>query len=408
MSGSPFRRAGIDVGAKSLHLAFSYAKTDPIHTIDLTDPLWLSRLLELFEPGDWAALEPTGWHYAAPIMQALDHAGVRVLIVEHRMTQKIRDLKVSGIKNDRTDAKALAYLAHHHDQEQFLGVSEAKPKLQAAAMGLRMMIHAYMRADKERTRAKNRIRQLAHSQSPTLAAYMTPYLHAVERGYGTPAALHYLATWLQSIDSEPRRRDRVYPDGYKTPGKRAALYELAGSIAPWQGNEVIAEVIAEELDALRAIEERAERLRAQVESIAVKEPFGEITSLWLSMPNVGLLLCAMLHGATRGLAAHMTPEQFRASVGSHPRVSASGVSAESIRAAGGFRPAKRMLYLCEMSLIQAGNNPVAAVFAHHKARGEKYAMQKARAKLVNILSGIARSGHPYDPSRHGFYDVQGV
>jgi hypothetical protein len=48
-----------------------------------------------------------------------------------------------------------------------------------------------------------------------------------------------------------------------------------------------------------------------------------------------------------------------------------------------------------MNLIAQADNPVARYFEKHKARGHKFAMAATRAKLVNVLSGIARNGTPY-------------
>jgi hypothetical protein len=52
------------------------------------------------------ACEPTGWHYSAPVIAVLHHTGCKVLQVEHRVTRHVRELRVSAIKNDGTDALA--------------------------------------------------------------------------------------------------------------------------------------------------------------------------------------------------------------------------------------------------------------------------------------------------------------
>jgi hypothetical protein len=157
-------------------------------------------------------------------------------------------------------------------------------------------------------------------------------------------------------------------------------------------------VIEDEVATWREITDRKERLRARIEIAAMQPPFRAVTELWLTVPNVGLLLCARLHAATRGMAAELTPEQFRARVGSMPVLSESGNTAETKAAKAGFRPAKRDLYLACLTMIQRGIEPIASTFEYHKARGERFAMHKTRAKLVNVLSGIARSGKPYDPA----------
>lgn len=401
MSGHIHNFFGIDVGAETLHVASSYVITAPVFEISLQDPLWYKRLTEMIAPGDTVALEPTGWHYAAPVIGLLKQIGADVLLVDHRTTQHARNLKVSGVKNDRTDAKALCFIATNMQRDSFLGVTMINPEIQQSAMSLRMLIWSFMRADKERTRSINRLRQLAHSTFPYLDFELKTYLHAVYAGAPTPAAMHALAHELKLIDAVPRLKDRAYPEAYRTPSKRAALYAMVDAVPVWAGNDTLAQVITIEAGIYADANPRAERLREQIEAIAVQPPFGEITALWMTMPGVGLTLCATLHAATRGLAACLPPEQFRSSVGSHPRRSESGAKRESRKSLNGFRPAKRSLHLAMMGMISKRDNAVAEAFAYYKTRGDKYAMQKARAKLVNILSGIARSGKPYDPAIAG-------
>ena len=391
---------GIDCGVDVLHCALSSDKRTPVHEIDLTNPAWHERLTKLTQPGMVAALEPTGWHYAAPVIAALTAAGVRVLLVDHAVTGKQRDLKVAGIKTDKTDAKALAYIAADHLIEPYKRVREIDPARIGAAMALRMLIHGYNRADKERTRSINRMRQLAHSIAPVLSQSLTVYMRALALGISSVSELRRLATYCREIDADMKaqRATVAYPEMFKRADSRSKLYALVEALPSWADNPIAAEALLEEYRFYEIASERKDALIVRLEQAAYAPMFAHVTEVWLTIPGASAVRCAILHSATRGEADRMTPNQFKASVGTFPAREQSGAVTRTNAGRSGLRAAKRELHLWTMFLIKDGNNPIAATFAYHKARGEKYAMSKAKAKLAVILSGIARSGAPYNPN----------
>jgi transposase len=390
---------GIDCGADVLHCALSSDKSAPVHQIDLSDPAWHKRLAALTSPGMIAALEPTGWHYAAPVIAALAVAGVRVLLVDHAVTGKQRALKVSSSKTDKTDAKTLAYIAAGHLLEPYKQVREINPTKITAAMALRMLIHSYMRADKERARAVNRMRQLAHGIAPVLDHSMGVYMRAIHIGAGHPSALRRLAETCRSIDADvqEKRASLNYPEGFERADWRAKLYTLVEELPDWADNPIAVEALFEEYRAYRLADERKEALKARLEYAARAPIWRHITDAWMTVPCASLVRCAVLHSATRGVADQMTPDQFKASVGTFPRVEQSGAFSQTTAGRSGLRAAKRELHMWVLQLIRLNNNPIAQTFQRHKQAGDKYALSKAKAKLANILSGIARNGQPYDP-----------
>lgn len=344
-----------------------------------------------------AALEPTGWHYAAPVIGALTHAGVRVLLVDHAVTGKQRDLKVAGIK---TDAKALCYIAADHLIEPYKHVREIEPDRIAAAMALRMLIHGYNRADKERTRAINRMKQLAHSIAPVLAQSFTVYIRALAEGAANPDELRRLAAYCQGIDADiaDHRATLPYPEQFNRADWRAKLYALIDALPSWANSPLAAEALLEEYRAYEIASERKAALTARLEQAAYAPPFARVTDAWMTVPGASLARCAVLHSAARGVADQMTPDQFKASVGTFPRREQSGAFTRSAAGRSGLRAAERELHLWTMILIKDGDNAVAETFARHKASGDKFAMSKAKAKLAVLLSAIARSGAPYNPN----------
>lgn len=68
----------------------------------------------------------------------------------------------------------------------------------------------------------------------------------------------------------------------------------------------------------------------------------------------------------------------------------------------GYRPARAALHIWTMALLDKGAppNPIRDYWQKAKADSHRYAYQAARAKLVRLIAGIARSGQPfqYTPS----------
>lgn len=400
MSIPTARAYGIDVGADRLHVADSHDKKSKVYILELEDPNWWRRLAEMIAPGDIVALEPTGWHYAAPVMAVLQQIGARILLVEHRVTGKMRDMKQAGGKNDRTDARALQFLASTHDREAWHGVNDAAFTERAPAMSLRMLMFSYRRADKEVTRTNNRLRQMAHSIFPALDQHLETYKRALSIGVAAPCELRAFVAQLRAIDAIPKKRERVYPDEYDHGGTRAPLYGMVDKLPDWLENDFLPPIILDDYRTLARAEKRKSELTREIDAMIWQAPFAELTELWMSVPLMGAITCAGIHAATRGMARVMEAGEFRSVLGSHPVLKASGVVEKTKVTFNGFRPAKAYLHMLVMNLIRSGENPVNDTYQYHKARGEKFARQKARSKLVNILYGIARTGTPYNADLH--------
>lgn len=220
---------GIDIGADAIHVATSYEPRDKVQVIALTDTDWFEQLSAIVHVGCIVALEPTGWHYSAPIVAALQQIGALVLRVEHRITGKVRELRISGAKRDLTDAQALCYIATHQARDQFRGVRPAEPETENRVTALRLLVWSYVRATKEKTRTQNRIRQLAHSIWPSLDNRLEIYLRAVKHGAATPAELRALVADLKEVDAAKGHKQK-YPTSYNHKTSRANLYSLVETL----------------------------------------------------------------------------------------------------------------------------------------------------------------------------------
>jgi transposase len=391
---------GIDIGATNLHVALSPHPKIPVEVIDLTDPRWFERLINLIPPNAAVAFEPTGGHYSAPLLAVLDQIGCTALQVEHRTTNRARDYRISGVKKDMTDAQALCYIAL---QWQIgtppRGVRKADPTALAKVRGLRVLVWAYFRANKECTRSTNRLKQIAHSIWPILGQHLDTYLRAVAAGFVTPTELRDLAMLLNDLHAN-RITNQLWPDGYHHHTSRRALQGLVKSLPAWLNGDQMREAITVEANSLAERIPIRDQLERLVSTIVRDEPFTRLTDLWLTIPSAGLMDIATIHVATSGQANLITRDQFRAALGCHPQESQSGETKQAKMARQGFRPAKALTHMWVMRLLTDSQRPnrIAKAFDDKKARSEKDQMHAGRQQLCDILSGIARNGTPYDPN----------
>lgn len=374
---------GIDIGASAIHVATSSAASAPVKVINLDDPDWHTQLISLIPIGAVVACEPTGWHYSAPIMRAVNQVDCQLVTVQHATTGQIRALRIAGVKNDKTDAKALSYAAEQAAQGTPLrGTRPVDPTLTSEVDALRLLILAHRRATKESTRSINRLRQIAHAISPAIAQGIDAYTTAVARGYITPQELG-IALTDKTIHHLTRQ----------------ALAKICGGIPPYVGiSPTTRTLIGSEVEALQAYRARAAQLEGFIGEVITTPPFAHLFNLWSSIPGSGVLSIAPIIAACHASAEIMTLAEFKASLGSHPRRSESGETKQTSASRQGFKPGKASLYLWTMVLIRLGDNAVAGRFKTAKERNARHAIRIARAKLCEILWAIARTGKPYDPS----------
>lgn len=391
---------GIDIGARYMHVAFADGVSPAV--IPLTKPNWIDRLQALIPPGAIVALEPTGWYYSAPILRVLDHIGATALIVEHSQTGHVRNLHVKKVKTDRTDAHALRHIAATHAVVNYLGVTRAVLRSDKSSLRLRRLIYAYYRADKEKTRATNRLRQLAYAVHPPLGLSHKAYFIAVQHGFITPDDLRILASQIETYQATPRReRGEInLPEDFKDGRVARPLLKLIASLPEWLHEDDLRDLIFREGKALRYFRRQRREIEEMIEAeIAANPTFARLYQLWSSVPSSGVMRIAAVISATHGVTT-IPIEQFRAALGVHPKLSQSGETTERVKSRPGFKLAKGAIHLWTMGLISAGKttpNPIYETFRRHEARGHKGAFFAARAKLANILWGIARTGKPYDP-----------
>lgn len=400
MSHSPQNRIGIDIGSGTIHVATTYdldheGKPIPPHVLDISTNTWWQELLTLCAPNSIAVCEPTGWHYSAAIVQLLHDAGVHTYYADHNAAHDARRfVKKANHKSDANDARALCLIAHHiNGTEQPSGVTAADPTRLSASIQLRTLIRAYERATKDKTRATNRLRQLAHAIYPTLGIRLEIYLTCIRHGATHPEEIRQLA---QNIE-----------EGKFSFGKgknNSHIKDLAASLPPNLSRHRIAEVLGMEVSVLEAAQQRAAVIQQHIKDLIQQPPLDRLTALWQTVPAPSLIDIAKLHAANYGNSEYLTLAQFKANLGSFPATIKQSGNEEFIAATyKGYKPAKIALTLWTLRLCKT-DNPVSRKFKAAQQRravnqkGKSKAQAIARGKLIEILHSIARTERPYfDP-----------
>jgi transposase len=372
--------AGIDIGKETIFVALGYQSRSHVAQIRLKAPQWHKQLREVIPSGSIAALEPSGWYYAAPVVNCLYAHDVETYLVQGDITAALRKTKIGGIKNDKSDARALAFAAHQiAEKEEMRGAHPINPEDLADALSLRALVRAYDRAERETTRATNRLHQICHSVAPVLSQELETYLKLVEIGIIHP---HQIREAAQQGNALPRRQRQVQA--------------IADALPEYLNENPMAEIIQHELKARRVHAERKAELAEIIKQKLNSPTFKRLTELWQTVPYAGIMDIAKIHAATYGAAHLLTLGQMKANCGSYPEIRASGTSEVARATKRGFRPAKiaLQLWLRRMQMAKL-INPVTVAFERAKARHSKQATAIARAKLIEILWVIARDGKPF-------------
>lgn len=376
---------GIDIGAHAIQIATSTGHNENMH-LDGDWPGYLGRLLGT---RPIVALEPTGRHYSAPIVRVLDSLNALILQVDHATTKRYRLAHVSTHKTDALDAETLMLIARDHLAGQHVrGVKLYDAEAEALTVALRSTIDAYLKIDTERTRTRNRLKQLTYHVWPALSAKLDTYLRAIQAGAVTPAQLRELAAECQAPP---------YPELYEHHSSRGALRWLVAQLPDaLTMPPLFDQLISEQAHHLAVTEAQKEIFGPRLDQLIYQPAIAQTTVLWETVPSSGSLSIATLHAAAHCQADTLSDGQLAATLGFYPQQRASGSSSSSKQQMFGYKPARRMLHLWAMALLSPNErpNPVSDYNDRLKARNHPHAFQATRAKLLAILSGIARSGEP--------------
>ncbi|NJL33024.1 MAG: IS110 family transposase [Chloroflexaceae bacterium] len=335
---------GIDIGARTLWVAYEAGK--PPARINLKDADWQAALLEIVQPGATVALEPTGWAYSAPIIRTLKHIQADVYMVEHSITGSVRASQVAAAKTDQTDAHALRKIAL--TPHEYRGVARTDERLTVRNVRLRLLVHSYLRAEKECTRATNRARQLAHSIHPRLGLSWPTYRKAARLGFVTPDQLRLLAGQVErwKAANPKERADIDLPDIYKDGRAARHFTALVNSLPVWASAQGIDDLIALEIRNFRIFNKQRRGARRELYAVLNTDPEWQyLAGLWMSVPSANFGAIGAVISATHGVVRSMTPDRFRAAVGCTRRSASPGPMNRASRANRALSP-RSVRYTC--------------------------------------------------------------
>ncbi|MCC6896365.1 MAG: hypothetical protein IT321_26320 [Anaerolineae bacterium] len=383
MTLTPHSHIGVDVGKKALDVSWhdgSSPRKYPVARIEYEDTLWYTRLLDLIDPDALIVAEPTGWHLLTPLATVLSlwRPSAQLWLLNTTQTKAIRKAFVSSSKTDALDARTLALVAHKLGQgEEIIGLKLFDQHLASVIGDLRLRVNAYVRATRFGTRARNQINAFGHSLWPSLAIRRATWMPLAAQGIVTPADLHRYALTPEFADLHH--------------ASRAAIARLINECPNIEGNPIVATSISELANQIRLYELQAETLEQQIIAAIECPPFAELTALWRTVPAASDIAIACLHVATQGYASDIGVDSFKSACGVSPLSSISGDINKTRKNRKGYRPAMGQLHLWAMRLLSPnfGKNPI---LDYHDRTQD---MAATKAKLVRILSGIARSGQPY-------------
>ena len=375
---------GIDTGKNKLHISIATADQAPasyqVAELDLTQPSWHSIIAQLVTPSHRTTItiEPTGIHYALPVIRLATQLGATIYLVNHDVTKHIRVTNVSNNKSDELDARTLAYIAQMIASDNTptpLGTREYKPDLAELTMSYRLILSARRRIVKTSVRLQNQIEQILYGIDPALAEKKATLILAIN--HLQTADL----TALKELSTTPKTMN---PKARATLAKALANLAPSATIKPHTSKTLtyLVNELKRAHEADQEIETQLIELNNMPETLAVSER-------WRQVANASETRIAILHASTNCQTLELTRTEFDASTGNAPRRYESGKTIET-RKNTGYRDAKPMLHLWTVQLL-GQNNVIKTYYDGLKARNHAYPLQATRGKLSATLYGIAHS-----------------
>jgi hypothetical protein len=374
---------GLDLGRHKLDLSYPDGGTPKkwqTVTIDLRDPDWFLHFVNLVAADALIVAEPTGWHMLTPIVTCLRawRPLAQLILINTTQTKKVRSVFIASSKTDAMDARALAYVALKISQgEDVIGQHKFDHHREAVVGSLRLKVNSVVRVQRTATRATNQIAAFGHSLWPLLAQKKATWIPLAARGIVTP---HQVKTYVAEKNEEWQSLSGI---------ARHHISKLADQLPDIDGDPTVVTAIVDLANMIYLLEQEERVLLADIEQRIHQAPFAQVTSLWETAPGCGSLLIAALHVASSGRAQELTADQMKSACGVSPLANTSGSVDNTRKNRKGYRPAMALLHLATMACIGNGDNVIADYYTRTKD------MPATKAKLVRVLSGIARSGTPY-------------
>src|SRR5438128_359848 len=353
------------------------------------------------DPRDFLILlEPTG-SYGLTVLLYLLSRGYRVLQVENRAVKDYRE-KIFGseTKTDDTDARLMARMGFLHELvgEEF----SIQPVLlmNPDAAALRGMVHDLAKLQKEITRRRNQLQQMAALTFPELKTFFkgstaAPAARALLEYFATPQELAAAST---EHVSEVLRSVHAYSHATRAAELQVLAQATAGvptlTHHQWRQGWLIKQ--------LSVVERARQEL---VEEVALATATHPYTLVIERLPVKSPIWTATLIGAIGDVDRFSNVNQFKAYLGWSPQLTRSGSSVDhSELAKTGVRPARNVLG--QMTVIMLSPTITASPFreVYHRLTGRGMrpasALGHVAGKLSVVLYGMLKNMTPYDQDKH--------
>jgi transposase len=379
---------GVDIGVSGFHFCVpgqSHMNVAdwPVWYISYEKhPNWREILTNMIGEGTIVLAEPTGWNYLAPIAYLVtQQTSGEMWLIEHSRTASVRGVLNFAHKTDVMDTRALAYAAVQLTFTAFAGCWPFDAQQQAELLRLRFLVNAHYKATHDRTRFSNRLRHIGHSIAPELN-FGSAWFTCMRLGAFTPQQIHAL-----DISACPAPTQR-------------AIQRLRARVPAIAVPDPVVSALTDAFKGYVDADQRIQSLVSELINAVQNGPFSAQFNRLMSFPMASPVTCAAIIVATKGVGPEMKVPEFRACLGTTPKLHQSGKTDRAKKSRRGYKPAMKGLHIWAQVLVsdKAPDNVVKLYFrGGEKNGGKKFSAAKARLALA--LRGVLRSEHGYDPSK---------
>jgi transposase len=317
----------------------------------------------------------------------LAEAGLGLVHVPGLAVNRARQGTTGGeAKSDPADAAVIA--------EQVRVRAELRPiePLSELDAEIRLLVGRRRDLMRDQIRRISRLRDLLCSIHPGLERVVDPANQAdlVLLGrYVTPAEIRRAGA--RRIAEHVLAAGHLRRAGVEALAGRALAAAAAQRIAV-PGEARAAELVRELATEALAARERITRLDAEIEGALERHPDA---ALIRSLPGRGVLLTAELIAETGGIRRFRRPDHLAAAAGLAPILKQSGKVRYMVRARGGNKALKRVLYQSAFCSLTAPES--AAFYARKRREGKRHhqALISLARRRVDVLHAILTTREPY-------------
>jgi len=273
------------------------------------------------------AIDHTGGHYSAPIINFLSRKGYQLWYLEAKALKEAKNRFLDEEnKTDEIDAASMARMLYARGVlDDDLRISAVSPELSSEAATMKALSVQRWALSKSITQATNRLHQFLIATFPEGEASYFAYLARVVTKYPTPEAI--LVGDLKEFRIPKKVEDAI----------KKAAYDSVGIHSPTLA-AAIKDIAQQRLD----LSSRKNELTVKIEKLVRGHAYGPILS---SFPFLGEVGAATLIGVIRDIDQWPSKKCLRKALGVYPTIAKSGKRAgQSVMGREGSAQTRRALW----------------------------------------------------------------